>query len=102
MSDVVMAGVAIEPIRLPVSVAGRVRPVSGLRVGEHCLVINGSFVKVGKIFDAYWIEAAKLPDLSWLVQQLQSHPLRPDVLTFTQRVPDTDCKFDYPFEWDNV
>jgi hypothetical protein len=102
MSDLAMPRVAIESIRVPVSVAGKVRPVSGLKVGEHCLVISGGVIKFGKVFDAYWIEAAKLPNLPWLVQQLKNYDDRPDILSFTQRVPDTDPKFGYQIEWDNV
>lgn len=85
-----------------ISVKGKRRSVSSLKLGDHTIVVRGRLVRVGKIFDAYWLEASTLPDLNSLVEHLKSAKGRPDLLTYTQRVPDTTPRFDYPMEWDNV
>lgn len=85
-----------------VSIKGKSRSVSSLALGEHRVVMRGRLVRVGKIFDAYWLEASTLPDLRSVVEYLRDVKGRPDLFTFTQRVPDTAPRFDYPMEWDNV
>lgn len=90
------------PITHRVSVKGKIRSTSGLKIDDHVVTIIGSFIRVARVFDAYWLEAAKLPDPRRVVEQLRKLPHPPDLFTFTQRVPDTQPKLDYHLEWDNV
>jgi len=90
------------PITHQVSVKGKMRSTHGLKIDDHVIVISGAFLKVARIFDAYWLEAAKLPDPRSVVDRLRSVEHRPDLFTFTQRVPDTQPALDYHLEWDNV
>jgi hypothetical protein len=85
-----------------ISVNGRMRDVPALRAEGVVVTVNGGFIKMGKIFDAFWLEAAKLPDPRRVVEQLKTVDLRPDLFTFTQRAPDTTPKFDFHLEWDNI
>lgn len=81
---------------------GRKVYVPAVRLGDIVVVMTGTFVTVGEIFDAYWLEAETLPDLTSLVEELRTVRNRPDLLTFVQRVPNTKPQFCYPMEWDNV
>ncbi|MBX3300756.1 MAG: hypothetical protein KF693_00925 [Nitrospira sp.] len=81
---------------------GRKIQAPAVRLGNVIVVMNGKFVMVGEIFDAYWLKADTLPDLNCLVDQLKATGNRPDVVTFVQRVPDTEPRYDYYMEWDNV
>ena len=87
---------------MPVSIGGKVRPVPGFRIDGQVVVVSGKVIKCGEIFDAYWIEAAKLPDPTSIVTQLQKIQHRPDLFTFTQRVPETNPTLNYHYEWENV
>jgi len=92
----------VSPSTHQISVKGRMRSASALRVNDHVVVISGRIIRVAKLFDAYWLEAATLPDPTDVVEQLQRLEHRPDLFTFTQRVPETRPRFDYHLEWDNV
>ena len=93
---------SIEPITARISVKGAMHAVPGLRVNDVVVVVSGHLVRFASIFDAYWLEAAKLPDPNWLADQLRSLDHAPDLFCFTQRVPDTEPRFSYRTEWDNV
>jgi len=66
------------------------------------IVTSDGFLRVAKIFDAYWLEADTLPDPRSIVRQLKEVDTPPDLFMFTQRAPETDPKFDLYHEWDNV
>jgi hypothetical protein len=85
-----------------VSVKGQIRSVPALKFGDHVITINGSLVKVARIFDAYWLEADKLPDPRVVIEQLRNIDKPPDLFTFTQRVPDETPALEFFHEWDNV
>jgi len=85
-----------------ISVNGRMRDVPALRAEGVVITVKGGFIRVGQIFDAFWLEAAKLPDPRRVVEQLKTVDARPDLFTFTQRAPDTTPKFDFHLDWDNI
>lgn len=85
-----------------ISTMGRKVQAPAVRLGDVIVVINGSVVTVGEVFDAYWRKADTLPDLKWIVEELKAADNRPDVFTFVQRVPDTKPQYDYYMELDNV
>lgn len=97
-----LGGGAQRPEAFTTSVKGRKRSLSSLRVGDHTIVIRGRLVRIARVFDAYWVEAATLPDHRVVIERLRKCEQRPDLFTFTQRVPDVTPHFDYPLEWDNV
>lgn len=93
---------SVVPITHPISVKGKVRSASALKMGDHIIVTSGRFVRTAKVFDAYWLEAAKLPPPSTVIEALRRLDAPPDLFTFTQRVPYTQPQFDYYHQWDNV
>lgn len=95
-----LSPVSITTLRI--SVKGRMREVPALRVEGVTITADGGLVKVGKIFDAFWLEAARLPDPRRVVQQLKAVDTRPDLFTFTQRAPETTPQFDFHLDWDNI
>src|SRR5262249_20070863 len=101
--DAMMAATStVTPVTHRISVKGRIRSTSALKIDDHVVVITGRFVKVAKIFDAYWLEADKLPDPSRVIAGLKEVANPPDLFTYTERVPRTEPRFDYHLEWDNV
>jgi len=85
-----------------VSIKGRLRDVTALRVDDVVVTLREGIITVGTVFDAYWLQRTTLPDLPRLIEQLRIAEARPDLLIHTQRVPDTTPRFDYFFDWDNV
>jgi hypothetical protein len=85
-----------------VSVKGRRRQVPAFRVGDVVVVTKGRFPKIAEIFDEYWLEADTLPDPHRVLTHLGDVSPKPDLFTFAQRVPDSQPRYDFHMEWDNV
>lgn len=80
---------------------GRKMAVPMLEVAGTTLAIKGRLVKIAEIFDAYWLRKRSLPGPTAVIGALRMSTHRPDIYTFTQRVPETKQQFDYPVEWVN-
>lgn len=85
-----------------ISTMGRKIQAPAVRLDDVIVVMSGKFIRLGEVFDAYWREADMLPDLQCVVEQLKTAVNRPDVFTFVQRAPETQPRYDYYMEWDNV
>jgi hypothetical protein len=85
-----------------ISVRGRVQEVPAYVVDGAVVVVTGSALQVAEVFDAYWLEAAALPDPAYIAKQLGQLRRRPDLFTFTQRAPETHPTCPFHLEWDNV
>ena len=85
-----------------ISVKGEIREVPALRAEGVVITVTGGPVKIGTIFDAFWLEGDRLPDPRQVIQQLNTSPARPDLFMFSQRAPETQPKFDFHFDWDNI
>jgi hypothetical protein len=81
-----------------ISVKGRMRQVPAWRVDDVVVIAHSGMLE---IFDAYWVEADRLPDLPSFIDRLKAIPAG-DVFTFTERVPQTTPRYDFHCEWDNV
>jgi hypothetical protein len=84
------------------SIRGKGRQVQAFRLDDLTVVTRGKFVKVAEIFDEYWLPANTLPDPNLVLQGLRGIDQKPDLFTFTQRVPNIEPRFKFHFEWDNV
>jgi hypothetical protein len=85
-----------------VSIRGRIKSVPSLQVENSRVVVNGRWLKIARIFDDYWLEAAALPDPMAVLARCRTMTPRPDLFTFTQRVPHVEPKYDFARTWDNV
>jgi len=85
-----------------VSIKGKMTSLPAYRLDDVVVVTKGRFLKVAEVFDEYWLEAATLPDPLRILQCLRDSRRKPDLFTFAQRVPDTQPRFDFHMEWDNV
>jgi len=84
-----------------ISVQGRKVNVPGMSVQDSLVVIKGRFLRIARVFDEYWLEKKSLPDPLKVIETLQNFNHRPDIFTFSQRVPDANPKYDFHVEWDN-
>ena len=85
-----------------VSIKGKRHEVPAFRLDNIVVIVNGRFLKVAEVFDEYWLVAETLPEPQHVLQQLREADPNVDLFTFAQRVPDTEPRFDYHMEWDNV
>ena len=70
------------------------------------MVICGKDIKVqGRVLRMARLEADKyefIDDPQAMLDSLRKHERRIDLFTFIQRIPETEPKYSYPMEWDNL
>jgi hypothetical protein len=81
-----------------VSVRGKWIKVPALRVNGDVITIAGKWIRVAAVHDEEWLET-ELADPELCVRKLKQSPVaRADIFTFTQKIPATVPKYDYPLE----
>jgi hypothetical protein len=87
---------------MDISVKGKREIVPSWQVADVTVIQRGRFVKTAEVFDEYWLEREKLPKPEVVIAALLEREDKPDLFTFSQRIPDIEPKFNYHMEWDNV
>ncbi len=86
-----------------VSVRGKQRVVPAMTLDSRIsITITGSVLKVGRIFDEFWIESAAVPEPEAVLSALRRARARVDLFTFAQKMQDPQPRYPYRQEWDNV
>ncbi len=84
-----------------ISVKGKRINVPAMQLCGVTVLMKGRLFKIGAIFDEYWLKHSELPNPLTLLAELKKRNDKPDIFTFTQRVPDTEPAYDYHYERDN-
>ena len=81
--------------------------VKGQPVHVHCVEINGSVLtidggalKIARLEDEWFEDLPDPVDVARQLSRMTTH--RPDLLTFWQRLPDVEPKYDYRLEWEEL
>ena len=64
--------------------------------------IQGRWVKMASVYDEEWMEGQAVVDPELFIKELKSSALKADIFTFCQKLPETQPKYEYYFEWDNA
>lgn len=83
------------------SVRGKRIRLRSLEICGATIVTRGRVLRIAEVFDEFWVERNSLPCPTRLISQLCASPQKPDLFTFSQRVPDAVPAFDYRCEWEN-
>jgi len=90
-------------LAVEVSVKGTRRSFRAIPAGHQAtVVVRGRLLTVGEIHDEAWLPGADLPAPEEVVANLRNEPGRPDLFTFTQRIPDVCPRYSYHLEWENL
>lgn len=75
--------------------------VPAIAISENlCLTVSGKFIKMARIKDEWYGARLNEPDVA--IRALANSPIRADVLTFWQRLPEIQPHFPYGFEIDSI
>jgi hypothetical protein len=86
-----------------ISVKGKRRAVEAISVAPASTVIfSGRYLTVGVIDDEFWIEASALPTPTDVIDALRRHPSRPDLFSFTQKLPNVAPQYGYHRERESL
>jgi hypothetical protein len=75
--------------------------IKTIDVGEFTIAISGWLLRIASIKDEPW-QTNCVSDPNPIIAALKATKPCPDIFTFSQRLPDTETKHDFYFEYDNV
>ena len=97
---IVQSGRGIGTIE--VHVKGQPVQVPAVEIDGRIVISGGRLLKVATIRHEELVEGDSIANPESFIAQLKKSKLKADVLTFTQRVPDSDAKYKYHVEWENA
>jgi hypothetical protein len=87
--------------RLDIRIRGKTVTVPAITVAGTSIISTRRYPRIGQMFDELWLERSTLPPIELVIAELKSKKQRPDIFTFAQRVPDSEPKYRYYYEFDN-
>ena len=85
-----------------INVSGKAVTVPAIVINDRTVIATGKWLKIASIRSEDWLECEAVADPESFITRLKEASLKADILTFAQRLPDTQPKFNYPIEWENV
>ena len=83
-------------------VRGRKVAVPALQVQNRTVIVTGGWLKIASVYDEDVIDGDVIENPESFVGDLARAKCGADIFTFPQRLPETQPKYSYPFEWDNT
>lgn len=85
---------------MEIKVKGKAIRVPSARIQGRTVVVIGTFFRKAQLLEEEWQEEGIADPASFLAELRQA--VKADLFTFAQKLPDTDPKYGYHFEWDNL
>jgi len=85
-----------------IRIAGKTLRVPAAEICGRTVVVTGSWLHRAAVKDEDLVEGNEIvEDPNLFIRQMRQSPLRADILTFPQKIPNTSPKHAYHFQWDN-
>jgi hypothetical protein len=84
-----------------IRIAGRTLYVPSAEICGRTVVVTGKCLRRASVKDEDLVEGEIVEDPVAFLDELRGSPLRADVLTFSQKIPEITPKYAYHFQWDN-
>jgi len=94
--------VSIPRKTVQISVRGKKVNVPCVQVQGRTVIIKGTWLKIASVFDEGAIDGDVIQDPELFLRDLARAKCGADIFTFSQRIPETEPKYSYPYEWDNA
>lgn len=85
-----------------IRVKGRCVGAPSCKIGDRIVVVKGSLFRIASIKDEELVAGPTILDPFLFISELKGGLLGADLLTFTQRLPDTARRYSYPSEWEDI
>ena len=76
--------------------------VPSMRIDDKTVVAIGRFIKIAAVHDEEWLEGEVVNNPEQFIHELKISKLNADIFSFAQKIPDTQPRYKYHMEWDNV
>jgi len=71
-----------------------------MKIGNTEIISEGKFLKIGSIKSEWYLDNIEEPE--GIIKECKKNRLNIDIFTFMQRIPETQPKYKFYMEWDNV
>jgi len=96
----VQSGRGIESVEIHVK--GQPVQVPATEIEGRVVIATGRLLKVATVRHEELVEGDTIANPESFIAQLKKSKLKADLLTFTQRVPETEAKYNFHVEWENA
>lgn len=87
---------------LEISARGKWITVPALAVERKSVIVTGTLLKVGMVWDEQWLEG-EIDQPETLIHHVKTQAgFKVDIFSFGQKLPNTMPRHAYPMEWDNI
>ena len=71
-------------------------------IDQVTVVVAGRWIRMASVQDEDWIDRTAATDPETFIRTIKDRNLGADIFAFSQKLPETAPKYDYPYEWDNA
>jgi hypothetical protein len=91
----------METSLVQVSIRGVLLDAPAVRIQGRAIITRGKWLKTAEIHDEHW-QPGSLENPDLVIMELKRQGLNADIFTFAQKLPETQPRFKFPLEWDNL
>ena len=98
-----MEQLKVQPVRknIEIAIKGKWLTVPAVEINGKNIIVRGKWLKIAGVEAEQWLET-ELVEPHACLEFLKHSGFRADVLSFAQKLPDTEVKYSYPMEWDSI
>jgi hypothetical protein len=85
-----------------ISVKGKRKAVNSISIEDTVIVCEGKILKIARVNDESWLDNTPISNPEEFLSRLSAAGGKVDLFTFSQRIPETQPKYAFYHEWDNV
>ncbi|MBV8216070.1 MAG: hypothetical protein JOZ08_22865 [Verrucomicrobia bacterium] len=87
--------------RAEIRIAGKTVYVPSAEIYDRTVVVTGNWLRIAAVKDEQLVQGEIIGDPKAFVARMRRSHLRADILTFAQKIPNTEPKYRYCLQWDN-
>jgi hypothetical protein len=84
-----------------IRIAGKTLHVPSAEIFGRTIVVTGDWLRMAAVKDEDLVQGEIIDNPGAFVARIRKSHLRADILTFAQKIPDTEPRYRYYFQWDN-
>jgi len=85
-----------------IRVRGRNVKVPSVHIDGRTVIASGKWIRTAVVQDEELVEGKLIADPASFVSHLKKSGFKADLFTFAQKLPETEPRFNYHLEWDNL
>jgi hypothetical protein len=88
--------------QIEVRIAGKTLFLPSVEICGRTVLVKGSWLRIAVVKDEELVEGEVIADPTAFLDELSQSPLRADILSFEQKLPDVAVKYSYHVQWENA